>query len=158
MGNSDTPNLQLSELLERMEEFGCSLGDAVDYTEVHFGRYIATLNLLPDLGDARILELGGSYPYAFTPLLAGMFPDARISLAEYAEQELPGQQTEAGASSSTVRLENRVTGEKLLFERREFNVEVDTWPYEDNTFDLVLCMEIVEHLLLDPCFAFPEGR
>jgi len=46
----------------------------------------------------------------------------------------------------------------LSFECREFNVEADTWPYADDSFDLVLCMEILEHLQLDPCFAFREAH
>ena len=156
--DADAMRPQLSELLERMEQFGCTTGDAVDYTQVHFGRYMATLNLLASFGDSRILELGGSYPYAFTLLLADEFPRAEVSLAEYTESLQPSPRSGGEPPTRTVRLENRVSGEELCFDCREFNIEVDTWPYGDDSFDLVLCMEIVEHLQLDPCFAFREAH
>jgi hypothetical protein len=37
------------------------------------------------------------------------------------------------------------------------NSERDPWPYEDDCFDLVTGMEILEHLALDPYFFFSEA-
>jgi len=36
------------------------------------------------------------------------------------------------------------------------NIETDRFPYKDNTFDLVLCSEVIEHLPHSPVPAIRE--
>ena len=38
------------------------------------------------------------------------------------------------------------------------NIETDTFPYKDNTFDIVLCSEVVEHLPQSPMPALKEMK
>jgi 2-polyprenyl-3-methyl-5-hydroxy-6-metoxy-1,4-benzoquinol methylase len=52
--------------------------------------------------------------------------------------------------SNVVSFRHRASGMKTEFQRDQFNLESDPFPYADNTIDVVLCAEIIEHLLHDP--------
>ena len=41
-------------------------------------------------------------------------------------------------------------GEKIAFEYVNYNVETDDLPFAADTFDVVLCCEVIEHLTNDP--------
>jgi SAM-dependent methyltransferase len=111
------------------------------YVETHARRFYETLRLLPDLKpDARILELG-AIPYYLTILLrkfAGLDVDP-LSFFEFETAE-----------RTTHRVENADTGERYDFEYAPVNVERDVFPFADESYDLVLCCELLEHLLINP--------
>ena len=111
------------------------------YAETHARRFYETLRFLPDLPpDARVLELG-AVPYYFTILMqrfTEILPDT-LSFFEFEESE---------ATKHTVW--NMDTGERYEFDYRAVNIEIDVFPFADNTYDLVLCCEILEHLLINP--------
>jgi len=130
-----------------LEDFGCADGDGLNYFKCHHKRYNETLGLLGKVGKFRLLELGGSYPYAFTLLLRATFPEAEIVLGQYED-----------AKCEQISLSNIKTGDVISLESKSFNLEIDRWPFTENYFDVVLCMEILEHLLLDPCFVFREAH
>lgn len=132
-----------------IEDFGCAEGGGLNYAKIHYMRYCQTLGLIGKrkADKFRLLELGGSYPYAFTLMLRAAFPEADIVLGQYSD-----------AKNERVTLSNAKTGDVISFESKSFNIETDHWPFADNCFDVVLCMEILEHLLLDPCFAFREAH
>ena len=96
---------------------------------------------MPELPpNARVLELG-ALPYYFTILMqrfAGILPDT-LSFFEFEESE---------TTKHTV--QNVSTGERYEFDYQAVNIETDIFPFADNTFDLVLCCEILEHLLINP--------
>ena len=56
---------------------------------------------------------------------------------------------EMGPSGSAV-IEQSSDGRDVTVEYDNFNVETDRFPYDDDSFDLVLCCEILEHLPSDP--------
>ena len=128
--------------------FGCNRGEGAAYLEAHFKRYEATLQLIEGNSVRRILELGGSFPYAFSLMLRRTFPEAELFLGN----------SEDNAGEHLIPLHNKQTGEELLLPSRSFNVERDAWPFETKSFDVVLCMELIEHLVLDPCFVFREAH
>lgn len=138
---------------EILAAYGCLEGTGGDYTAVHYARYLETLAFAGDLTGRRVLELGGSPPYAFTALLLGRFPGLDLSLAQN-EAAVPGP------GSARVELEPRRGGSfpRHSLATAQFNAEREVWPYEASSFDVVFCMEILEHLLLDPCRLFRESH
>ena len=119
------------------------------YSETHSRRFYETLRFLPELPpNALVLELG-ALPYYFTILMerfAGVRPDT-LSFFEF-------EQTE----STTHIVQNAGNGERYEFDYRAVNIETEVFPFADNTYDLVLCCEILEHLLINPSHMLYEAH
>lgn len=118
------------------------------YLDSHLIRFRETIAFLPPapfLG-ARLLELGAS-PFLFT-LLLERYANYDVDVAG---EEFPDR----GAQSAIVQ-RNMKTGQQHVFAVKNFNVELDTYPYEDDTYDAVICCELLEHLVLDPTHMFVE--
>lgn len=111
------------------------------YVETHSRRFYETLLLLPDLKPgARVLELG-AIPYCLTILLR-KFAGLNVDPLSFFEFET--------AERTTHRLENAENQEQYDFDYAPLNVERDIFPSADETYDLVLCCELLEHLLINP--------
>lgn len=144
----DETNRELAEWMPVFAEFGCLRGDGRSYIETHFTRYLATLGLISPEKTDNILELGGSFPYAFSLMLKQRFSQSALTISTYDEAQY----------HHDVTLQNAATSEKISFGTASFNVEKDIWPFPDNSFDTILCMEVLEHLLLDPYFMVREAH
>lgn len=119
---------------------------ATDYVKTRLRRFAATLAMVPD-GEGRLLELGCDNH--FTLLLQ------KFTRYEVRTQNLP----EGGSGYSDIsRFIHKPTGKKVKFQRDEFDLESEPFPYPDNHFDVVICMEIIEHLLHDPMAMLVEIR
>jgi glycosyltransferase involved in cell wall biosynthesis/SAM-dependent methyltransferase len=117
------------------------------YVEADFKRFVYTLGLVPERSGQTILELGAN-PY-FTTTLLYKFREAELHLANFFSQsEREGSQ----------RVTIHQTGETIEFPYKQFNIEDEAFPYADDTFDVVLFCEIIEHLLSDPVHALLEIR
>src|SRR5687768_10326276 len=111
------------------------------YVETHSRRFLETLRLLPDLKpDARVLELG-AIPYYLTILLR-KFAGLNVDPLSFFEFETAEQTNHS--------VENAGTQERYDFDNAPLNVERDVFPGGDKTYDLVLCCELLEHLLINP--------
>lgn len=119
------------------------------YVETHATRFYETLRFLPNLlPNARILELG-AIPYYFTILLArfrGVHADT-LSFFEFEK-----------CDSATHIVENAAAGERYEFHYQPLNIETDVFPFADNSYDLVLCCEVLEHLLINPSHTLYEAH
>jgi SAM-dependent methyltransferase len=82
-------------------------------------------------------------------MLNTVFPKAELVLTQLNEDSQPGNRLE---------FHNRGTNKSLGFQMHSFNIEKDLWPFNDDSFDLILCMEIIEHLMLDPAHVFREAH
>ncbi|HEX8143165.1 MAG TPA: glycosyltransferase [Pyrinomonadaceae bacterium] len=117
------------------------------YAVEDFKRFVYTLGLVPEKPRLDVLELGAN-PY-FTTTLLHKFRDARLHLANFF-----GHPEQEAAQNVTI----GKTGEVINFPYKQFNIEEDTFPYEDKSLDVVLFCEIIEHLLSDPVHAIVEIR
>jgi glycosyltransferase involved in cell wall biosynthesis/SAM-dependent methyltransferase len=114
------------------------------YFAAHSIRLIQTMKLIPR-GDSgsRILELGCYMQ--ITPALRGLLGYGEVR---------GGYMGGAGAwHLSTV---NSRDGEEFTCTINLFNCEMDRYPYPDNSFDTVICCEVLEHLAKDPMHMMTE--
>jgi len=116
------------------------------YIADSFDRFLLTLSGVPPGGEGeRLLELGAN-PY-FLTLLLKRFRRYELELANFFGP---------GPAAGVQVLVNAKYGERHEFRYAHFNVECDPFPYADGTFAVVLCGEILEHLVADPVFMLSE--
>jgi glycosyltransferase involved in cell wall biosynthesis/SAM-dependent methyltransferase len=117
---------------------------AAGYFHAHVVRLPRTLQLTPP-GDhtSRILELGCYMQ--ITPALRGLLGYGEVSGAYMGSA--------GGRHRSSV---TSVDGEEFHCTIDLFNCEVDRFPYPDESFDTVLCCELLEHLQRDPMHMMAE--
>ncbi len=116
------------------------------YFESHWTRYLATLALVEDLAPAHVLDLGIVPPCLFQALFAAAHPGAEIT----------GVWAEPGPFAQTLRATAPERAD-IPLRLHPCNVERDPLPLADGSMDLVLAMEILEHLGTDPLFALEEA-
>jgi SAM-dependent methyltransferase len=143
-----------SKFYDLLKSYGFCDGEEFNYLKTHFKRYLTTLELIPNNKVTNILELGASYP--FTLMLKTSYPSADIELSSHRDS-LDNSKKD---SSCKIALRYQVdkTKNDLVFNLSKFNLEKEPWPYSDGYFDVVFCLEILEHLLLDPFFVFKEAN
>lgn len=119
------------------------------YVGDSFGRFVHTYGLVAGL-EGTCLELGAN-PY-FTTHLIDRHTDLEMSFANYFETD---------DAETTQTLTYRSTDGTLTtrhFDSKLFNIEDDEFPYEGDSFDVVLYCEIIEHLLMDPVHVLRKIR
>lgn len=116
----------------------------------HVARYMHTIKHMPHgihllNGDySTALELGSTY--IFPQLLINRMGFRRVDVTDF-RPEVP-----TGVSDYSFD-----TGEGAVpCLRYNVNLEQDKIPIEDETYDLVLCFEVIEHLEVDPMFMLCE--
>lgn len=118
------------------------------YVRTHARRFVETLARLPPLPDPpRILELG-AVPYSMSILLRRHLR-AEVATLSFYEVDVP---------QGTHVLDSADGSERYEFSYQSVNVERDLFPFEDASFDLVLCCEILEHLLINPSHMLFESH
>lgn len=113
------------------------------YLEEAFGRFLYTLELVPD-GTGRLLEIGAS-PYFMTRLLR-RFRRYDLSLVNYFGDGYDRQTHEVMVSAD----------DRIVMEFALANIECDPLPFDDETFDVVLLCEVLEHFTNDPLRALRQ--
>ncbi len=111
--------------------------------------------LLPEGRRLRVLELGGA-PYFFSTLMHRHF-DIELTAANVQAAAWPGEAAtlERGRVGLEVPAEAGATG-RMEIEVEVFNIEKDPFPFEAGSFDVVLCMEVLEHLAYSPSHMLAE--
>jgi SAM-dependent methyltransferase len=121
-----------------------------NYVETHLGRLLMTLRFLPPLPrGAQALELGAD-PY-FMTLLLRKYTGYELRLGNYSADYGQADPPDIDTTVHSARF-----GETHTFHRESFNVELAPFPFVDGAFDIVLCCEILEHLIMDPSHMLRE--
>ncbi len=122
-------------------------GEMLNYLHEDFERFLYTLQLIPHRETGKLLEIGAN-PY-FTSLLLKKFRNYDLTFTNYYEGKDYKNAVEKKISKE---------GEIIEFDYDMVNVEKDKFPYDDNSFDVVLFCEVLEHLVFDPMFSLLEIR
>jgi SAM-dependent methyltransferase len=111
-------------------------------------RFMHTLDLLPPQPGLNVLELGAN-PYLFTVLLKRL-QRYELTLANFIGQNIYSTEQARGQQ----RIWSEQYGEDHRFAFDSFNLELSDYPYPDESFDLLLFCEILEHLVVNPLPVF----
>lgn len=111
---------------------------------------------LPARRPLRVLELGAA-PYFFTALLLRSF-EAQVTAANVQAAAWPGEA--GGPTTGRVVLEvpEAPGSRQLEIQVAILNIEKDPFPFEPDSFDVVLCMEVLEHLAYSPSHMLAEAH
>jgi ubiquinone/menaquinone biosynthesis C-methylase UbiE len=125
------------------------LNNSGEYHMSHRARLARTAEILTGLVEeagenCRILELGTS---GFIPVfLKSLFPSVTIDVTDY-----------SGDRKEGVRQRDvSVAGQSALVDAFTVDLEYDTLPVDDETYDIVICCEVLEHMEIDPMFMLAE--
>lgn len=143
---------ELKNYLAGFDVFGANITEGQQYLAGAFQRLLTTLSMLPESPQTggRLLELGAS-PFFLTILLKRV-SSYSLTLANFFGD---GHHSN-GNGRQTV--SNHACNESHTFYYDHFNIERDCFPYADQTFDVVIFGEILEHLTLNPLHPLYEIR
>ncbi|HDS09403.1 MAG TPA: SAM-dependent methyltransferase [Firmicutes bacterium] len=124
--------------------------DQEEYLRFHLKRYYFTLKLLSPLmaKGSKVLDLG-SFPFHL-PFLLKHFLETEITL-----NGIPDSETGRIKNDDSV-IKFKSEKYRYEFNYHNFNLEHDQFPFNDNSFDFILCLEVIEHLLENPVFMLAE--
>jgi SAM-dependent methyltransferase len=130
------------EIVEYLLSFLENPDDANGYVQQHLRRLVGTIQRIPPppRTTAQLLELGSLFSLA---------PAIR-RFCGY--QTIVGTSWWEGEEKQTERTYRQLRGgsDELTIPLHNFNVEQDRFPFADQTFRVVLCCELIEHLPRDP--------
>jgi 2-polyprenyl-3-methyl-5-hydroxy-6-metoxy-1,4-benzoquinol methylase len=114
------------------------------YHKTHLRRIARTLQVFLDQKPkGKVLEVGtgGIVPLA----LKSLAPELEVVVTNFNKSTI-----KTHTYSPTI---NGISGD---FEAFNLDLEYDNVPVEDNTFDWILCCEVIEHMEIDPMFMMSE--
>lgn len=141
---------QLHDLVTSVRVDNAPEAEMKAYGTHDFKRFVYTLGLTHGI-TGKCLELGAN-PY-FTTTLLQQLTKLELSLANFFGESMTKGQHSQGVTFRDLQTEQQ---RSLNFSFEHFNVETDRFPYPDETFDVVIFAEIIEHLLNDPCGVLRE--
>ena len=118
------------------------------YLEGHWLRYLETMALIPRDRGLKVLDLGGGMPHAFLALVHLAREKAEFAAIVEAHHEGTGRERFASTRGR----------DDLVVDIYAANLEISRLPLADESVDVVLAMEVLEHLALNPAHMFAEAQ
>ncbi len=117
------------------------------YSKINADRFCNSLRWLhPYLNHKQVLELG-SRPFVFSLLAQKFYPNNRYWFTDFPKKKKRLFQFRDGSKKTVFHLETKV-----------FDLEKTRFPFPNNSCDVVLIMETLEHLREDPMFMIKEAN
>jgi len=110
---------------------------AREYAGIHLNRFRVILQIIPKDRALDVLDIGTFLPFAV-----------------YLKKNTPHRYVLHGGPEG--RAKRTIEKGGTSFDICNFDVQKDRFPFEDESFDLVLCCEVLEHLGLDPMAMLAE--
>jgi SAM-dependent methyltransferase len=124
-----------------------------NYLATQVNRYAVTLDHLSRLPkETRTLEVG-ALPFGFTLLLRHVLFD-HVQASDFSRSQAAHAALQIGKEIFVSRA-GKVSYE---IDVSYFNMEKDIWPYNDESFDLVIAAEVIEHMTQDPMHIISEAN
>ena len=127
-----------------------------EYHRTHTARLARTFQMVKDTiqeygGTCRILELGttGLFPIA----LKSLFPGVTIDVTNY---DNAWTLVESFVKDPVSQVVYELAGQSATTTAFAIDLEYDEIPAEDETYDIVLCCEVLEHMEIDPMHMLSE--
>lgn len=140
---------QIHDILTAVSIDNSASGELYGYASSDLERFIYTLALLPQDAVGPALEIGAN-PYFNTLLMRQFRPHLELTLVNYfGPGALEGRQTVVFPGFNGGR-------DSVEFRFNNVNIETDTLPYPDSSFDYVIFCEVLEHMTHDPLRAVLE--
>ncbi len=119
------------------------------YIGFHLNRLIYSLQFFKHYSkNINILEIG-AMPYTMTVLLKNMGFESITTTNWDPKKDI---------FKKTMSLKTKNNNNSYEFDSWNFNIEEHSWPFDSETFDLVIISEVMEHLLFDPMHVIAEAN
>jgi SAM-dependent methyltransferase len=146
------PYDQVSDAVRAVAKPLLAAGD--DYHVIHTARLAHTLEVLYREGVAeggRVLELGttGFFPIA----VKSLFPGVAIDVTNF---DGAWALIESFVKDPVSQVVYELAGQSAAVTAFAIDLEYDVIPAEDETYDVVLCCEVLEHMEIDPMHMLSE--
>jgi len=151
------------KILQGFSYEGCqNQSEQQEYINAHFTRIWKTFQVIESFGlskDAKILDVGAK-PYMLAILIKSSLNSSFTGIG-YSLDDIPVEDKDRLSKTGSVNYKKKNLtlvnkGKNFSIEMHQANVEVDKLPFEDNSFDVVVFTEILEHLLFDVSFTIKE--
>jgi SAM-dependent methyltransferase len=134
--------------------------ELVSYRQFHAKRFWQSAELIKKhirtKNSLRILELG-AMPYYFTAILLQYLNCERVEGANIRQGIWPAE-TSVQSPPRVVRLSYGEGEQTKDVQVHILNLERDDFPFQDSSFDLVVCMDLIEHLIYSPTHMLAEAH
>lgn len=104
--------------------------------------------------DLCVLEVGAS-PYVITRYVLAAVPTLRLVALDHPDLVWPGASVPPKQESITIEMPDSLV---VKVPHWLLNAERDRFPFEDNEFDVVICTDVLEHLLFSPTHLLCEAH
>ena len=140
---------EIHDVLAAVRIDGSAKGELLGYASADLERFLHTLALIPSDARGKALEIGAN-PYFTTLLVRHFRADLELSLLNcFGPGVFMGEQDVTYPGFAGVE-------ETIPLKFQNANIESDTLPYADASFDYILFCEVLEHMTNDPMHAVLE--